>query len=68
MKVLKTGADKFRVTATPAEASIVVNCMKETFRQGRAEGIPSREYETRIGASLEEVKAIVSMIEAALLR
>jgi hypothetical protein len=68
MKISKTGADEFRVTATPAEASILVNCMKETFRQGRGEGIPSREYQTRVGATVEEVKTIVSKIEAAVSR
>jgi hypothetical protein len=68
MKIVQTGDDEFRLSAAPAEARILINCMKETFREGRAEGIPLREYFTRVGATLDEVKAIISAIEGALAR
>jgi hypothetical protein len=42
--------------------------MKETLREGRGEGIRLREYPTRIGATVDDVKAIIATIEAALAR
>jgi hypothetical protein len=65
-KVAAISGDSYRLTVTQDECRILVNSMKETFRGGRGEGIPLREYRTRVGASVEEVKAIISAIEAAL--
>lgn len=58
--------DAFRLTLAAQEARIFINAMKETFREGKGEGIPSREYQTRVGAKVEDVKAIISQIEAAI--
>jgi hypothetical protein len=66
MTIEKTGADEYRVTMTPAEARICINCMKETFREGPREGIRASEYQTRVGVTIDAVKGVVSAIEAAL--
>jgi len=58
--------DSFRLTVTQDECRVLLSSMKETFREGHGEGIPPREYPTRIGTTADNVKAIVSTIEAAL--
>jgi hypothetical protein len=65
-KVAAISDDRFRLTVTRDECRILVNSMKETFREGRGEGIPLREYRTRVGTTVDDVKAIISAIEAAL--
>ena len=58
MKILKTGDDAYRVTLTPADARIFVNCMNETEK-----ALSPWEFPSRFGAKLDEVKAIFSAIE-----
>jgi hypothetical protein len=65
-KVANLSEDLFRLSVARDECRVLVNSMKETFREGRGEGIPLREYRTRVGASVEEIKALISQIEVAL--
>jgi hypothetical protein len=61
MQIIKTGDEQFRMTISPAETHIFINCMNETVRR-----IPSREYQTRMGAKVDEIKAVVASLEGAL--
>ena len=61
MQIAKTGDEQYRVTISPTEAHIFINCMKETMAR-----IPRREYQTRMGATVDEIKAVVASLEPAL--
>ena len=61
MKILREGADSFRMTLSSAEARIFVNCMNETIEE-----IAPYEYATRMGAGIDQVRALIAAIEAAL--
>jgi hypothetical protein len=61
MQIIKTGGEQFRMTVSPAEARIFINCMNETIKR-----IPSREYQTRVGATPEDMKATIEALEGAL--
>ncbi len=61
MKILKTGDREFRMTLAPVEVHIFISCMNETIKQIRAS-----EYPTRMGAEVEEIKAVIASLEAAL--
>ncbi len=60
MKITRMGEDEFRVSLARDEARILINAMNETLRAFRP-----AEFQTRVGATVEEVKAIISGIEAA---
>jgi hypothetical protein len=65
-KVAAVSDDCFRLTVTRDECRVLVNSMKETFREEYGEGIPLREYRTRVGTTVDDVKSITAIIEAAL--
>ena len=56
----------FLTLGQEAFARAIISSMKETLPRGRGEAIPLREYQTRIGGTVEEVTAIISAIEGAL--
>lgn len=62
-KTTVVGKDNFHLILTPMECQIFVNAMKATFRERKGEGILSSEYWTRIGSTMEEIKALVSQLE-----
>jgi hypothetical protein len=66
MEISRTGNDIFRMRMTPAECRIIVNCMKATFENDRGEGVAAYEYPVRVGASMDEVRQAISMIEKVL--
>jgi hypothetical protein len=61
MQIVKTGDEQFRMTLTPMEALVFANGMRETMRR-----ISAREYPTRMGAELEQIRATIASLEAAL--
>ncbi len=61
MQIVKTGDEQFRMKLTPAEACIFTNCMNETIRR-----ISHRAYQTRMGATPEEITTVIAALEAAL--
>ena len=60
MKILKNGEDEYRLTLTPAEGRIFINCMNETIRE------LGSEFATRMGAEVDEIKGVIASLEAAL--
>lgn len=60
MQIVKTGDEEFRISMTPAEGRIFINCMNET------EKALGRAFSIRIGGPTDEVKALFNAIEAAL--
>ena len=61
MRILKTAESEYRITLTPAEARIFVNCMKLAIKE-----IATREFGTRVGATPEEITTVIAALEAAL--
>lgn len=61
MKILKTAEEAYRMTITPAEARVFINCMKATF-----DGMGAWEYPTRMGATRQQVEHVIASLEAAL--
>jgi hypothetical protein len=59
MKINRMGQDEFHVSMAYEEARILINAMKATTRE------LGDDFETRVGATIEEATAIVSQLEAA---
>ncbi|HVA13447.1 MAG TPA: hypothetical protein VNF99_09375 [Stellaceae bacterium] len=61
LQIARLNDDKVRVDLTTEQARIFVNCMNETERV-----LGPREFPSRFGAKIEEVKGLFSQIEARL--
>lgn len=61
MKAIRTGEDELRLTLTREDVRVFINSMKETFT-----GLGDWEYQTRVGIFIDEVKTLVSQLEASL--
>ena len=61
MKITLTGHERYHMSISPAEALVFVNCMKETIKH-----IPSREYQTRMGAKLADIRHVIALLEGVL--
>ena len=61
MKIAKTGSDDYRMSLSPAEVRIFINCMNETINE-----LGGWEYQTRMGAEENDIKEIIGALEAAL--
>lgn len=59
MKINRMGQDEFHVRMTSEEARVLINAMKETMRE------LADEFDTRVGATIEEANTIVSQLESA---
>jgi hypothetical protein len=61
MQIAKMGDEQFRLTISTEEVRIFINCMNETIKR-----IPGREYQTRMGAEIQQIKAAINSLEATL--
>jgi hypothetical protein len=59
LQISRVGNDEVRVSLTPEQGRIFVNCMHETERV-----LGPKEFPSRFGAKMDEVKQLFSMIEA----
>lgn len=61
MRILKAAEAEYRITLTPPEIRIFVNCMRQTIKE-----IAAREFDTRMGATPEDITSVIAALEAAL--
>jgi hypothetical protein len=61
LRIVRLGAQQVRVSLMPEQARIFVNCMVETERV-----LGPKEFPSRFGATMDEVKSLFSAIEAEL--
>jgi len=61
MQIIETTDQRYRLTLTPAEARIFINCFVEAET-----ALGERELPIRLFGPLEQIRAVFSAIEAAL--
>jgi len=60
MRVAKAAGDQFEISATETELSILCGCLNEVCN-----GIHIFEFETRLGATVEDVSSMLDALLAA---
>jgi hypothetical protein len=61
MRVVKVAGSQFEISATETELSILCNCLNEVCN-----GIHIFEFETRLGATMEDVLSMLDTLLATL--
>ena len=61
MRVVKAAGGQFEINATETELSILCNCLNEVCN-----GIHIFEFETRLGATMEDVSSMLDAVLAGL--
>lgn len=61
MGIVKISEEKFQMTLTQTDARVFINCMSETIKT-----LGDWEYQTRMGAKVEQIEAVIASLRDAL--